>query len=264
MDIDLEQLKNIIITACEAEIHPRFNAVERNYKTDGSVVTEADLAMQKHITEALQIAYPEIPLLGEEMSQEEQQDLLSSPAVWCLDPIDGTSNFAAGDPYFSVSLALIENGKSTVAIVYDPIRDECFMAKSGEGAWLNEQKLYAKKFNLPLKKTLAIIDYKRLPSGLATQLVTTVPYGSQRSLGSIALELCWIASGRAHVYLHAKQHLWDYAAALLILKEAGGMACTFDGELLQSNTLSPRSTIAALDKQLFDDWRSYLNVPYVQ
>ncbi len=264
MDIDLAQLKNIIITACKVEIHPRFNTVERSYKPDGSVVTEADLAMQKHITDALQLTYPDIPLLGEEMTTQEQQDLLLSPAVWCLDPIDGTSNFAAGFPYFSVSLALIEKGKSTVALVYDPIRDECFMAKAGAGAWLNEQKLQAKEFNLPLHKTIALIDYKRLSSELATQLITATPYRSQRSLGSIALELCWIASGRAHIYLHAKQHLWDYAAALLILNEAGGFACSLDGESIQSNSLSPCSTIASLDKQLFDDWCRYLNVSHVQ
>ena len=261
MNIDLEQLKSIIINACNIEILPRFNRVKRNYKTDGSIVTEADIAMQNRLADALQKAYPEIALLGEEMSSEQQKLLLNSKqALWCLDPIDGTSNFAAGLPYFSVSLALIEDGEVTLGLVYDPIRNECFSARRGQGASLNNQTLIAENAKLPLNKAIAFIDFKRLTPDLATRLVSEIPYASQRSMGSIALELCWIAAGRGHIYLHAKQQLWDYAAAQLILDEAGGHACTLEGDALKTNQLLPCSTVASLDKELFDDWCKYLNV----
>ncbi len=261
MNIDLEQLKSIIINACIIEILPRFNRVKRNYKTDGSIVTEADIAMQNRLADALQKAYPEIALLGEEMSSEQQKLLLNSKqALWCLDPIDGTSNFAAGLPFFAVSLALIEDGEVTLGLVYDPIRNECFSARRGQGASLNNQILLAETTKSPLNKAIAFIDFKRLTPDLATRLVSEIPYASQRSMGSIALELCWIAAGRGHIYLHAKQQLWDYAAAQLILDEAGGHACTLEGDALKTNQLLPCSTVASLDKELFDDWCEYLNV----
>ncbi|MBL1320447.1 MAG: inositol monophosphatase family protein [Methylophaga sp.] len=259
--VNLERIKEIVISISKAELLHRFNSVARNYKADGSVVTEADLIMQSRLTAALHNAYPDIQLLGEEMSAEQQQQLLSSgQALWCLDPIDGTSNFAAGVPYFCVSLALIEHGKVTLGLIYDPIRDECFSAQLGQGATLNGQILSSKTTGLSLDHAIALIDFKRLKPELATQLVTSRPYGSQRSLGSIALELCWIAAGRGHIYLHAKQQLWDYAAAQLILSEAGAFTCTLEGKTLSSNQLEPLSTIAALDEELFKQWCNYLNV----
>lgn len=259
--VNLQRIKDIVISLSQAELQPRFNSVARNYKADGSVVTEADLVMQSSLTTALNALYPDIQLLGEEMPVEQQQQLLSSgQALWCLDPVDGTSNFAAGVPYFCVSLALVEQGEVTLGLIYDPIRDECFSAQRGCGATLNGQTLSSKSTDLSLSHAIALIDFKRLKPELATQLVTKKPYGSQRSLGSIALELCWIAAGRGHVYLHAKQQLWDYAAAQLILSEAGGFACTLEGKPLSINQLSPCSTVAALDEELFKQWCDALNV----
>ena len=261
MNIDIAQLKNIIIAASKEELLPRFNSVKRNYKRDGSVVTEADLVMQARLITSLQELYPDIALLGEEMSVEQQQTLLASDTpLWCLDPVDGTSNFAAGVPYFCVSLALIENGVVTLGLVYDPVRDECFSAQRGQGAYLNNEQLTSQDTGLQLKDVIALIDFKRLKPELATQLITRRPYGSQRSLGSIALELCWIAAGRGHIYLHGKQQLWDYAAAQLILSEAGGLALTLEGDTLGSDSLNPISTVAALDESLFNEWATYLTV----
>jgi len=262
MTIDIKQLINHVISASELELLPRFNQVKRDYKADGSIVTKADLAMQNSLHKALQQAYPDIELLGEEMSAKQQHDLLASgKPLWCLDPVDGTSNFAAGVPYFSVSLALIMDGQVTLGLVYDPIRQECFYAQRGQGAWLNDQKLSPHNVGLNLKQSIALIDFKRLTPQLSTQLITDVPYASQRNFGSIALELSWIAAGRSHIYLHGKQQLWDYAAALLILDEAGGYSCTLAGKPVSDNQLTPKSTVAALDKKLFTDWCQYLDVP---
>jgi len=241
---------------------PLFNNVSRQYKKDGSIVTKADHAMQQALTERLAELCPDIALLGEEMSAAEQQAMLDTEQpLWCLDPIDGTSNFAVGLPFFCVSLALIEQGKVTTAVVYDPVRDECFSACLDQGAWLNDEALVAGNVGLGLKRTVAFIDFKRLPDALSTQLVKERPYGSQRNEGSIALELCWLAAGRGHLYLHGGQHIWDYAAADLIVSEAGAYACTLDGDSVFKNTLAQRSSCAAIDKDLYDAWRTYLNVP---
>ncbi len=260
MNLDRQKIEQLVISVAKTEILPRFNQVERQYKTDGSIVTEADHIVQLKLQQAFKELCPDTVLLGEEMTAEQQQALFDSgQALWCLDPVDGTSNFAAGVPYFAVSLALIDQGEIVFGLVYDPIHDECFSAVKGQGAWLNNEKLNLKNTGFNLKQTIALIDFKRLPKSMATQLVTDIPFGSQRSLGSIALELCWIAAGRAHIYLHGKQQLWDYAAAQLILLEAGGMARTLENEPVYNKTLSSRSTIAAVDQNLFNEWLYYLN-----
>lgn len=262
MDTDLAKLQNCLTDTVQQHLMPLFNTVSRQYKHDGSVVTVADKLMQQTITEVLQRDFPDIKLLGEEMTALEQAELLgSNDALWCLDPIDGTSNFAAGMPFFSISLALIEKGEVTLGLVYDPVMNECFAAKKGAGAWLNGQRLKAEISGLALNQTLAIIDFKRLPISLSQRLVEEKPYGSQRSLGSIALELCWLAAGRAQLYLHGRQQIWDYAAAQLVIQEAGAFACTLDNEPVFSRSLTPRSACAASDENLFAAWRDYLHVP---
>lgn len=261
MLINQKELIDIVITVAKQEMLPLFANVKCGEKADGSVITEVDYKVQHCIASRLQDKYPGIDLLGEEMEASEQTALLASgKPVWCLDPLDGTRNFSAGIPYFSVSLALIENDEVSIGIVYDPARDECFVASKGQGATLNNKPLCAKETGLSLSQTMAIIDFKRLSPDLASRLVTAMPYSSQRSFGSIALDWCWIAAGRAHIYLHGKQNIWDYAAGCLILNEAGGHSITLSGENVFINSLQQRSTVAALDKKLFDQWLCWLGV----
>jgi myo-inositol-1(or 4)-monophosphatase len=258
---DLQQIEGIIIPAAREELLPRFANVEREHKIDGSVVTEADHAVQQRIAPQLIQHAPGTVFIGEEMTADAQAELLASgrPA-WCLDPLDGTSNFATGIPYFAVSLALLENGKVTLGIVYDPVRDECFAARAGEGATLNGQPLLLAATGLELKQTIGLIDFKRLAPELATRLATEIPYASQRSFGSVALDWCWLAAGRGHLYLHGRSQLWDYAAGSLIFGAAGGHACTLDGEPIFINGLAPRSSVAAVDRRLFEAWTDWLGI----
>lgn len=259
MDIDRQQLQIIVREVAQNTLLPLYNNVQREYKKDGSIITRADKAVQLALTERLAGICPEVLLLGEEMSAEQQQALLDSgKPIWCLDPVDGTSNFATGLPFFSISLALIESGEVKAGIVLDPVRDELFAAVRGQGAWLNDVPLQAEETGLQLKRSIAFVDFKRLPKALSSRIVGDKPYGSQRNLGSIALELCWLAAGRGHIYLHGSQHIWDYAAADLILAEAGGYAATLQGDAPFSHSLQPRSTYAATDQQLFEQWRQYL------
>ena len=181
--------------------------------------------------------------------------------MWCLDPLDGTSNFAAGIPYFCVSLALLSQGEVRLGMVYDPLRDECFAASRDEGAVLNGEPLTVVESGLPLERATALIDFKRLSPELATRLVCDIPYASQRSFGSVALDWCWLAAGRSHVYLHGRSNVWDYAAGQFIFQSAGGLSCTLDGEAVFSQALTPRSSVAAVDRPLFESWTSYLGIP---
>ncbi|MEE8379432.1 MAG: inositol monophosphatase [Gammaproteobacteria bacterium] len=262
MNKELITLSDIIVPLAKAELLPRFTRVKRGEKLDGSVITEADIVMQDRVRTALYEQWPAIGFLGEEMSAGEQVALLATgEPLWCLDPLDGTSNFAVGIPHFAVSLALLQDGQVKLALVYDPVREECFTASAGEGAYLNGGKLVAPPVDVMLSQSTALIDFKRLPSELSARLVTERPYASQRSFGSVALDWCWLAAGRCHVYLHGRSNIWDYAAGHLVFQEAGGHSTTLQGEDVFINELKPRAAVGALDKGLFDDWVEWLGVP---
>lgn len=261
MSYDINILKNIILTTAREKIVPCFSKVERMHKIDGSILTKADLDSQQAIADQLRQLWPKTVFLGEEMTREQQSELLNSKqAIWCLDPLDGTSNFATGIPYFCVSLALIQNGQVRLGIVYDPIRDECFAADQKQGATLNGRPLITTNTGLNLKQTTAIIDFKRLSPELSSRIVNEIPYASQRSFGSVALDWCWLAMGRGHVYLHGRSNIWDYAAGNYIFIKAGGHSCTLDGEAIFVDALTPRSSVAAADLKIFKEWTSWIGV----
>jgi len=256
---DVEILGRILCEIACDEALGGFTLVEREVKWDGSVVTETDRRIQQRIESALKEHWPDIPLLGEEMSPARQEQLLSNPEgeLWVLDPLDGTTNFASGLPFFCVSLALIRHGEVVLGVIYDPLRDECFMAEKGAGARLNGVALGATP-HLELSRTIAGVDFKRLPGPLADQLAHAFPYMSQRSMGSSCLDWCWLAAGRFQVYIHGGQKLWDYSAGDLILRETGGRAATLNGEPVFGGQLAPRSVVAAVNSELFDEWKAWI------
>ena len=259
---NLSRLAQLIREIADRELPQRFCCHAGSRKSDGSLVTEADVIMQDALAQALSAQWPDIDLLGEEMTDEEQQRALqhSDSGVWCVDPVDGTSNFSAGVPYYAVSVGLIRNGRVEMGVVYDPSRKECFAAARGEGSWLNDTRLQAHHLPTPLSDGMALIDLKRLEPALASRLAAEPPYKSQRSFGAVALDWCWLAAGRCHVYLHGKQKLWDYAAGSLVLEEAGGSAVTLEGEPVFRPTLEPRSAAAALDTDVLKQWVDWLGI----
>jgi myo-inositol-1(or 4)-monophosphatase len=125
---------------------------------------------------------------------------------------------------------------------------------------LNGEPLRIKPSGLELRQTTALIDFKRLEKDLATRLVTEQPYASQRSFGSVALDWCWLAAGRCHVYLHGRSNIWDYAAGNYIFHAAGGYSSTLDAEAIFTHTLTPRSSVAAVDPSLFAAWTKWLAI----
>src|SRR3569623_284342 len=144
VDEELERLCAIVTAVAERELLPRFNATARAEKQDGSVVTEADLAAQAELKRALAARWPHYEFLGEEMDEAAQQRLLQGDCagVWCVDPLDGTSNFAAGIPFFAVSVALLQRGVAVLGVVYDPVRRECFAAGRGDIYLHGKQKIW--------------------------------------------------------------------------------------------------------------------------
>jgi myo-inositol-1(or 4)-monophosphatase len=241
------------------EVMPRYLKVTHRRKSDGSLCTEADTAAQTALTRKLQ-AILNMPVLGEEMPADEQHEIWQAgkEGLWCIDPLDGTSNFVRGLPYFAISVALLRDGKSVLGVVYDPVGDEMFAAEQGKGAFLNGEKLVARVAAESMAQALANVDLKRLNLRLVEQLATRPPYSSQRNFGASALDWCYTAAGRYDLYLHGGQKLWDYAAGTLILWEAGGHACCIESDDFAQGDIWQRSVIAARDAKLFEEWKNWI------
>ncbi|MBI1174093.1 MAG: inositol monophosphatase [Sideroxydans sp.] len=242
------------------EIMPRYMKVAHQRKSDGSLCTEADLAAQEALTRKLQTIL-NVPVIGEEMAAEQHRALWASSGeqgVWCIDPIDGTSNFVRGLSYFAVSAALVRDGRSVLGVVYDPVGDEAFAAEDGRGAFLNGEKLVSRNVAKELGTALAAVDMKRLSDKLVGRVSAAPPFSSQRNFGASALDWCYTAAGRYDVYLHGGQMLWDYAAGSLILHEAGGQMCCLDGDDFRDCDVWRRSVIASADPALFEEWKNWV------
>lgn len=252
-------LESVVRDVARETIMPYFLQAIRQHKEDGSSLTAADVASQQALLEKL----PELesaPVIGEEMTADEQLACWEAgqQGVWCIDPIDGTTNFANGVPLFAVSVAFLVQGETQFGVVYNPTTDESFYAARGCGAWLNGQRLPLRRTAGKLKLAVTGIDFKRISDRLASNLVVKPPYYSQRNFGSSALEWCFVAAGRLDAYLHGGQALWDYAAGSLILEEAGGVYGVLDGGPLIPAPLPKRAVVLASDPALYGEWLKWL------
>ncbi len=194
-------------------------------KGSADLVTQADLASQEAVRRTVLGAFPEHCLLGEEKGAGE------TPADraeyrWIVDPLDGTTNFVHGVPHYSVSLALERNGDLLVGAVYDPVLDECFTAAASQGAHLNGRPIHASSV-ATLSEALAVVglppNVRRDSPDLLLFLEMVGRCQAIRRTGSSALNLCYLAAGRFDVYWSFSTNIWDVAAGVLILREAGGL-----------------------------------------
>jgi|UPI0003676D87 myo-inositol-1(or 4)-monophosphatase len=255
--LDEHHIASLLMQAGKQVLLPLFaqQDFDRHHKADASLVTEADTRCQQWLQQQLQmhsssvLAHHTIAFMGEEMSQREQQACLQQDSYWCLDPLDGTGNFAGNIPLFSISLALIHHGTPIMAWVYDPSRDELFSACQGGGLKINGCRIQPTPAATALTEAIGFIDFKRLPKDMAGRWVTSGLYRSQRNLGSCALEWAWLAAGRGDFIIHGGQKLWDYAAGLLLCEEAACVVSNLQGEHpFATPTLS--SSIAAASSKV--------------
>ena len=260
---DLKSILEQVINACREvgreEVMPRYLKVAHERKVDGSLLTEADVAAQTALFRRLRAIAP-YPVLGEEMTEAEQHAVweIGDDGLWCVDPIDGTSNFVNGLPFFAISVALIRNRRSILGVVYDPAADEAFYAIEGQGAFMNNERLPLKLPPEELKRCMAGIELKRIDRHLAGRLAFEHPFSSQRNLGASTLDWCYVAAGRLHIALHGGQKLWDYAAGCLILREAGGATCSLNGETFRGDNPWCRSVLAAQTPELLQQWKDWV------
>jgi myo-inositol-1(or 4)-monophosphatase len=255
----IEAVVAAVREVAQAEILPRARRVRGSRKADGSLFSEADTATQAALIPRLR-ALRDCPVIGEEMTRGAQAAAWGdgTGAAWCVDPIDGTTNFLQGIPYYAVSVALIEGGRATLGVVHNPATGETFGAEAGSGAFHDGERIAPRPAPPCLAEAIASLELKRLPRDVAVRLAGELPWYSYRNFGAAALDWCWLALGRFDVYVHASHMLWDYAAGALVLAEAGGAMSTFEHDDFLAGAPWTKSVIASRAPHLFVEWRAYV------
>jgi len=200
-------------------------------KGEFDLVTEADKASERLIIERLSKVFPEHSVVAEEGGGAERP----SDYRWYVDPLDGTTNFAHGFPFFNVTLALERSGELVAGVIFDPLRDEMFTAERGSGAYLNGERIRVSKTSR-IEESLVSTGF---PSRKRHQNVNVhffyqlsmLSHGARRP-GAAALDLAYVACGRTDIFWEFALNPWDVAAGVLLIREAGGTCSGMHGEPL--------------------------------
>lgn len=224
-----------------------FSVIEKDSPIN--IVTSADTAVQAYLQKHLTALLPGSAFLGE----EEQHAAGVCEFLWVVDPIDGTTNFARGIADCAISVALLKNGETVLGVVYSPRKRELFTAEKGKGAYLNGKPISVseKPFSESIFCT-AFSLYQKEYGPACVSLLSDVYHECNdfRRFGSCAMELCYLAAGRCDLYFEIRLFPWDYAAGILILREAGGFASALNGADVPYDSISP--IIAANTRENFE------------
>lgn len=207
-------------------------------KQANDFVTEVDHASEEAIIDTLLTAYPDHAILAEESGHRPGKGVTTTmheaEHVWVVDPLDGTTNFIHGYPQYAVSIALMQRGVITQAVVYDPNRDELFTASKGRGAFLNDRRIRVSK-RTRLEESLVGTGFPyrqldHLDEYLEMFKLITQKSAAVRRPGAAALDLAYVACGRYDAFFEFGLAPWDVAAGSLLVTEAGGMIGNFEGD----------------------------------
>ena len=225
-------------------------------KGPGNFVTASDKKVEKIIIEELQKARPTYSILSEEAGKINNDESFK----WIIDPIDGTANFLHGIPHFAISIGLEHDGEIISGIIYDPIKDEMFVAEKGNGAYVNNKRMRVssrsklenciictggpKKDSKDRESTLE--EYKKFSSRVFIPI---------RKLGSASLDMAYVAAGRYDGYWQKDLNYWDIAAGIILVKESGGFVSDFNGE----NQYVKNKTILVTNSKINKEMMEVLN-----
>tara|TARA_B110000902_G_scaffold238286_1_gene286019 strand:+ start:227 stop:937 length:711 start_codon:yes stop_codon:yes gene_type:complete len=221
-----------------------FGEIEKlqvSIKGPTDFVSNADLKAEKIIIEELKKARPYYSIISEEEGSETNKDKNN---IWIIDPIDGTTNFLHGIPHFAISIALKTGNEIVSGLIYDPIKDEMFYAEKDSGAFFNNQRIRVSKkreFNSCLFATGG-------PSGNEIDLPL-------RKTGSAALDMAYVAAGRLDGYFQNGLNLWDIAAGIILIKEAGGIINEID--LSQNKNIQVRASSMSINEKMLEKIKNF-------
>jgi fructose-1,6-bisphosphatase/inositol monophosphatase family enzyme len=255
-----EAVITLVREVAARELMPRFRHVRAERKLDGSLVTEADRAVEAVLASELPRLF-DCPVLGEEMPESEQRRIWRQAEwCWCVDPLDGTTNFANGKRYFGVSVALLQHRRSALGVVFDPNAGEAFHAMREGGAYLDGNRLKPGATRHLAEASVEVGRFKRL-GRLGVALFENRPFRKLLMSGASVLQWSHMACGRVDAFVHAGGQPWDYAAGALILEEAGGRIATLHhDDYWRSDGTGDwsKSVIAARHPALFDEWKRWV------
>ena len=238
---------NIMIKAAEKASRTLirdFGEIEKlqvSIKGPSDFVSSADLKAEKTIIEELKKARPHYSLVSEEDGSEINKDKKNT---WIIDPIDGTTNFLHGVPHFAISIALRSENEIISGVIYDPIKDEMFYAEKDNGAFFNNQRIKVSK-----KKE---INSCLFATGGKFKNEIDLPI---RKSGSAALDIAYVAAGRYDGYFQNELNLWDIAAGIIILKEAGGTINEID--LSKNKNIQIRASSMAINDKMLKKLKNF-------
>jgi myo-inositol-1(or 4)-monophosphatase len=238
---------NIMIKAAEKaskNLVRDFGEIEKlqvSIKGPTDFVSSADLKAEKIIIEELKKARPNYSLVSEEDGSEINKDKKNT---WIIDPIDGTTNFLHGVPHFAISIALRSENEIVSGVIYDPIKDEMFYAEKENGAFFNNQRIKVSK-----KKE---INSCLFATGGKSKIEIDLPI---RKSGSAALDIAYVAAGRYDGYFQNDLNLWDIAAGIIILKEAGGTINEID--LSRNENIQIRASSMAINDKMLKKLKNF-------
>jgi len=251
---------NIMEKACKkaSKLLTRdFGEVEKlqvSKKGPGDFVTNSDKRTEKIIINELSLARPDYSFLAEESGASGK----STEFKWIIDPIDGTTNFLHGVPYFAISIGLEKNKEIICGMIFNPITNEMFYAEKGKGAYLNNSRIrVSSRKNIDECVLLTggpILSYKNKEIFFKEYETVSKKVAATRKFGSSALDLAYLASGRCDGVWERNLNYWDIAAGIIIVKEAGGTVTDFKGgdkyiedrNLLATNSKIDKDLIALL------------------
>jgi myo-inositol-1(or 4)-monophosphatase len=232
-------------------------ATQVRHKGAVDLVTEYDLKSEQLLVEGIRSAYPADAILSEEGGGQEGEGVR-----WLVDPLDGTTNFAHGLPIFSISIACVQADELLLGVIYDPTRDELYHTVAGEGAFLNEALLRvspADKLGESLLVTGFPYDIRTNPdNNLSYFNALAVRARAVRRLGSAALDLAYVAAGRFDGFWELRLNPWDWAAGVLLVREAGGRVTTFGAD---EKILDGDASLVATNGKIHAELLAVLNRP---
>ncbi len=252
----LEEIKKIVSECGKIIVEADRSSLDIELKEgNNNIVTKYDKLVQNTLRNKLSNLLPESIFIGEE-NDENVNDYIKDKYVFIVDPIDGTTNFSRELKMSAISIALLKNNQPIIGVCYNPYVKEMYTAIKGCGAFLNDKRIQVsdKKLKDGILLSGCAPYYNELrKKSLDIQNKLALIASDYRRFGSAVIELCCIASGKAEVYFELKLMPWDYAAASLIIQEAGGKITTIDGEKIQYS--NPTSIIAS---NMAEDYSKYI------
>jgi myo-inositol-1(or 4)-monophosphatase len=209
----------------------------RMHKEGNGFATQADIASEEFLIEQLHKLLPEAGFIAEESGSSNTNSSLQ----WVIDPLDGTTNFSQGLPYFCISVALTKDSVPIIAAIYQPLLNEFFYAQQGKGAWLNGQRIQVSTATKLEDAVVAVgLSYLRRPRGPLLGVLSTIAKKTfaVRNFGAAALDLAYVACGRLDGVFFTHLSWWDVAAGILLIQQAGGQISDFSGESITPSYVS--------------------------